>query len=288
MTGYIDDTDRIGDLIIQVFADDSGASDPRDDDNAAEIRGSHRNYTIGDGEPPAEHMRILERGRGLRLLHRYMRRYGDPAADWSPLLAFRGLAMYDHSGVTYWTVEPDSNGHHAFDAAGWDSGLVGYAYVNKVGADMVGTDDAAAALEAEVKEYADWASGNVWAYRIVKPCDHADEHATDELIADCPHAEEIESTYGFIGDPSYAWEEARASAKSYGEPEMYDASQAGAGARMWRDDRATRTARFCRAIVRVLRRPGRMAYRPIRTPRLGCYRTVQLARHCARHAGRSS
>lgn len=212
MTGYVDDTERIGELIVQVFADDTGATSPREWDNASTIYGDHRNYTIGDGEPPAEHVRILERG-GLSLLNRYMRRFGDPV-DGTPVLAFRGLAMYDHSGITFWTVAPGDSGHHAFDSAGWDSGLAGYAYVTKTQADLLGVTDPAGALEDEVKEYASWAEGNVWAYRILKPCEHTDEHDTDEQRADCPHAEEVGSCYGFIGDPSYAWEEARAEAKA--------------------------------------------------------------------------
>jgi hypothetical protein len=213
---YSDGTERIGDLIVQVFADDTGATSPREWDNASEIHGTHDRYEIGDGKPPAEHMQALERG-GLRLLNRYMRRFGDPASDGSDVLAFTGLAMYDHSGITFWTVEPGDSGHHAFDSAGWDSGLVGYAYVtrarwNKLGA--ADTTEAASVLEAEVKEYDDWAKGNVWAYRVVKPCDHADEHDSDEDRADCPHSDEIDSCYGFIGDPEYAWDEARAAAKA--------------------------------------------------------------------------
>jgi hypothetical protein len=222
---YTDGTERIGDLIVQVFADDSGASNPREFDNLAAIHGTHDRYEIGDGKPPAEHMQALERG-GLRLLNRYMRRFGDPASDGSAVLAFRGLAMYDHSGITFWTVNPGESGHHAFDSAGWDSGLVGYAYATKARADELGADvaDVAEQLEGEVKEYDDWAKGNVWAYRVVKPCDHADEHDSDEEIADCPHSDEeiadcphsdeVDSCYGFIGEPSYAWEEARAAAKA--------------------------------------------------------------------------
>lgn len=226
MTGYVDDTERIGDRIVQVFADDTGATSPRDNDcNLAYIYGSHDRYTIGDGEPPAEHMRALERG-GLTLLYRYMRRYGDPETG-SPILAFRKLCMLDHSGVTYWTAELGTSARHWSDQAGWDSGSVGYVYVTRerwdamgmadarvIGADGAETSaDAAEVIVSEVQEYADWASGNVWAYRVVKPCDHADEHDSDEEIADCPHADELDSCHGFIGDPKYAWDEARSAAQ---------------------------------------------------------------------------
>jgi hypothetical protein len=218
MRTYVDDTERIGELIVQVFADDTGATSPREWDNLAAIHGSHDRYEIGDGEPPAEHMRALERG-GLVMLYRYMRRYGDTSTEGNPaLVAFRKLCMLDHSGVTYWTAELGTSSRHWSDSAGWDSGAVGYAYINRARWDaMMGADTdmstAVEAIDGEVKEYADWASGNVWAYRVLKPCDHTDEHDSDEERADCPHAEEVDSCYGFIGDPSYAWEVARAAAR---------------------------------------------------------------------------
>lgn len=206
---YIDRTERIGSLIVQVVADTTGASDPRDNDNIARIYGEHRRYAIGDGEPPAEHRRILERG-GVAMLYRYMRRYG--AEDYSPMLAFSKLAMLDHSGISYYTVEIGRSSHHWSDSAGWDSGTVGYVYVNRKNWDTMHGGDIAIADEviaAELKEYDDWARGNVWGFVISRPCDNADEHETDEEIADCPHAETVESVWGFVGDPEYCWESAK-------------------------------------------------------------------------------
>lgn len=231
---YIDGTERIGDLIVQVFADTYGdSSSPRDFDNVTEIYGDHRHYEIGDGKPPASHQNILERG-GIRLLYRYMRRFGDPESK-SPVLGFRKLNMLDHSGITFYLGEIGTSSAHWADPGGWDSGSVGYVFITRARWDEHAGSDPFEEVEgehqfplgsvpvkeqrwlnllkAEVQEYDDWAKGNVWAFRVVKPCDHADEHGNDESIADCPHAEVIESVFGFIGDPKYAWEEARSAAQ---------------------------------------------------------------------------
>jgi hypothetical protein len=68
-------------------------------------------------------------------------------------------------------------------------------------------------LKDEIKEYGDWASGNVWGYVITKPHD-APEHEDEEpeRVVECPHSEEIESIFGYIGDPKYALGEGLAAA----------------------------------------------------------------------------
>lgn len=195
------DTERVGGLIVQIVPDEDPTS-PREFDNLSVIYGSHHHYTIGDGEPPADEARVLERG-GIRLLYRWLRR-------WKGVLAFTKLGMYDHSGVSYYPVPIGSNGHHMFDEAGWDSGVVGYAYVTKERADYMGSpyDSLDRQLASEIEEYSDWASGNVWAFTITKPCLQHYEHGSDEAIAVCPHSETVGSCGGFIGDPKYALEEA--------------------------------------------------------------------------------
>jgi hypothetical protein len=212
MYGYVDTTLRVGNLIVQVVADDGGyASNPRENDNLAHIYGSHRNYTIGDGEPPADEMRALERG-GIRLLYRWLRRYRGA-------VAFTKLGMYDHSGVTFYAVslDPPSNGHHAFDAAGWDSGIAGYAYVDAERLAYMGTDatDAESVMLSEIKEYASWAEGDVWGYVVSKPCDHPDEHDSDADIAACPHSTLLDSCWGYIGESGYALTEGKSIAERH-------------------------------------------------------------------------
>lgn len=225
---YIDGTERIGDAIVQVFADTSGAGDPRDADNLSEMVFLHRRYSLGDRQELEPDEDAALRGGGLEGLRTHLARQPEG------LLALTEVGMYDHSGVTIYPVSgTDPNrGHATGDAAGWDSGVLGFAYITRKrwdelhgGDPEAPTDDkdvlgkpitvraADAALTGEIQEYDDWLTGNVWAYRIVTPCDHADEHDSDEEIADCPHSEVIDACYGFVGDSKYAWEEARASAR---------------------------------------------------------------------------
>ena len=210
MYEYVAETRRVGGLIVQVVADTSGASSPREFDNLSVIYGQHRNYTIGDGEPPTDEMAALDRG-GVRLVARYVRRF-------KGAVAFCKLGMYDHSGVTFYAVPMGDNGHHAFDSAGWDSGCVGYAYITRARLDEMGSpiEKVDEYLAAEIEEYDDWAKGNVWGYVVTKPCDHArHEHETDEEIAACPHSEHVDSCWGFIGDDKYAMQEGVSVAESY-------------------------------------------------------------------------
>jgi hypothetical protein len=232
--GYVHRTERLVDhegntIIVQVVADEDGsACDPRDNDNYTRIYGDHRHYTIGDGKPPSEHQYILDRG-GIRLLYRYMRLLGDPANKHSKVLAFTKLGMYDHSGITVYTSPMGSSAEHWADHGGWDSGAVGYVYIAQDRWDLLGGGDPYEAvdgeakfplgnipikqqrvwhnLEAEVDEYDDWCKGNVWGVVWTKPCDHADEHSSDETMARCPHAES-DSVWGFIGDPDKVWPDA--------------------------------------------------------------------------------
>ena len=226
---YVADTKTVGNLIVQVVADMLGeASNPRDDSNVSRIYGEHRHYTIGDGEPPADEMAALERG-GIRLLYRWLRRY-------KGVVAFTKLGMYDHSGITVYSVPIGNNGHHAFDSAGWDSGIVGYAYVSReTWTECCGDDDplapvdgemkigfgtipvtmtkAAKYLEDEIDIYDSYVKGEVWGYVVTKPCDHGHEDEDEDTIAACPHSEILDSCWGFIGEDKYAMEEGLSVAK---------------------------------------------------------------------------
>lgn len=222
---YIERTERVGDLIVQIKADDSGLADPRDNDNVTEIVFLHRRYILGDRQSlTSGEEQAIEHG-GIAALRKHLARQPEG------LIALTKIGMYDHSGITIYTVEDAGNGHAPLDEAGWDSGIVGFAYVTRKrwAEIMADTDPAApydgdgvgkgktwadAVIAQEVSEYDDWLTGNVWGFTITKPCDQTDEHDTDEEIADCPHAEEIGSCWGFIGDPSYAWNEAKAEAEA--------------------------------------------------------------------------
>jgi hypothetical protein len=235
---YIDDTEKIGDLIVQVFADMTGGDGPRDWDNVGHMLCWHPNYELGD-----EQFRSPEDVGGSRSM--------EEVSEW--LIKERGaivllpLYLLDHSGIsmsygsviqTEGATADDIRSSRRFmgDDAGWDTSMVGFIYATEKAKEEAPHGDLwepieveeseylrgkqkvmkpwiVACLQGEVKTYDDYLTGNVWAYRTVKPCDHADEHDTDEEIADCPHSEVVESCFGFIGDPKYAWEEARAAAQ---------------------------------------------------------------------------
>jgi len=184
--------ERVGSLAVVVDYDAFPTS-PREFDNLTIIRGDHDRYNIGDGKPLDTHEDALNRG-GIRLLARYLRMC-------EGAVAVAKLGLYDHSGVSYSIVPLGS------EYRGWDSGVVGYVYVTRarwlefMGTPWTGSDDDVSrvneAMKSEVSEYSDWASGQVYGYRIVRPCDDP-AHEDDEAI-DCDHAEELESCWGFIG-----------------------------------------------------------------------------------------
>lgn len=187
------------DLIVEIIADSDPMS-PREWDNLSVIYGDHRRYEIGDGKPPEDEARALDRG-GWPLLRRYLR-------TCKGALAVTRLGMYDHSDVSYYPVADGSNGTAAFDSAGWDSGVVGYAYVTQARAEELGAplDSLAAQMAGEIEEYSDWASGNVWGYRVTR------KHDPECDAIDCPHDTEVASCWGYIGDTKYALEEGMAAA----------------------------------------------------------------------------
>ena len=235
---YVHRTERVNDLIVQVVADEGGVmGNPyKEYDQTSEVFGQYRNLDID--EPPREHLRILERV-GLRGLVRYMRLFGDPR-DGSKLLAIKQLGLYDHSGITVWTEEIGTRKSppHVMDDAGWDTSHIGYVMISQGRWDKINGGDpheevdgearvgfgrvpvkmtrAYAILDAEVKEWDDWLRGNVWGYVVTKPCLEglSEAHDSDEEIASCPHAEHVDSCWGFIGDPDEVWSEAKAAAEA--------------------------------------------------------------------------
>jgi len=201
------ETFEVGDLRVRICYDEGGSDSPRDWDNVTKIYGEHRSYTIGDGDPPPEHKEVLERG-GLRLLYRWLRRYGD-------IIVFAKLGMLDHSGISFYPVLMGDSATHWVDYGGWDSGCVGYVYVARedwvkccgdtdpfemvdgeakfpLGSVPVKVARAWRVLEDEVETYSDWANGQVFGYIIEKPHDCGTEH--------CPHDTVLDSCWGFIGD----------------------------------------------------------------------------------------
>ena len=188
----IDDMDeQVGDATIIEYHQDEDGPNPRTDyDNVGVIVDWHRREEIGDRKPSEHEEQALKRG-GFPLLRRYMRRYEDMAV----LLP---VSLLDHSGLHIWV----GGGAHWSDAAGWDSGTVGFIYCTReqVKAEWAGDlEQAERYLEQEIETYDSYLKGECYGY-VVKL-----------------NGEVVDSCWGFLGDIKYCREEARASAKLYEE-----------------------------------------------------------------------
>jgi hypothetical protein len=194
----------VGDLVVRVVYDEDGeAGNPREGDNLAEIVCDHRRYTIGDRKPNPDEVNAIERG-GWKLLKRWLELHG--------AIAFTKIGMYDHSGITIYPVGLESRGAHIFDSAGWDSGIVGFAYITRkrwaelMGDTPIAAENADEHLEGEIKNLDTYLRGEVYGYTVTRP--HAE-------CGDwkCPHSEVLDSCWGYLGDPDYVATEARSSAE---------------------------------------------------------------------------
>jgi hypothetical protein len=124
------------------------------------------------------------------------------------------LYLYDHSGISISTTPFTGRAQHAE----WDSGQVGYIIVSlskvreEYGIKKVSKkvrEQVLLNLEAEVKEYDQYLKGEVYGYVIKEhivcdSCEHDDE-------------KEIDSCWGFIGEPEDVLIEARGVVDSYGD-----------------------------------------------------------------------
>lgn len=103
------------------------------------------------------------------------------------------LALLDHSGLHIWV----GRGPHWSDPGGWDSGQVGWIYCTKKkareewGKRKDYLEKARKCLEAEVAEYDQYLTGDVWGY-----------------VIETPDGEQVDSCWGFFGS-EYCKEEAK-------------------------------------------------------------------------------
>ena len=235
----MDRIERVGDLILMVVPDTLGDySDPRAGDNLSEMVFLHRRYSLGDRQEVTPGEGEALRGGGFEGLRKHLERL--PAG----LVAITEVGMLDHSGLTIYPVSGTGpkRGEHWVDPGGWDSacsaspsspmsdGMRCMVAIPRdrwtarsdlpLGSVPVTRRLADEALLSEIREYDSYLRGDVWGYVVVKPCDDLDDHDEDDLyeIADCPHSDEIESCYGFIGDAKYAWEEGLAAAQAAATP----------------------------------------------------------------------
>ncbi len=111
---------------------------------------------------------------------------------------------YEHGGITVSTSSVDNA--NPFSCP-WDSGQVGFIYMSrdKVRETMCVprnspiaklAEHAGEIMNAEIAEYANYLEGQVFGY-----------------VVESPEGDEIDSCWGFIGEPSYAMEEGKNMAK---------------------------------------------------------------------------
>lgn len=175
------ETFQVEHLTVKIVRDDIPMN-PRDYDCGSLFFAWHKRYLVGDdptkhGMPNSAH--IHDEFESMDAIRAYIEETFKPKC-------ILPVYMADHGGVSFSTGSFNDP---------WDSGQVGFIFTH--GDD--GFIDPEAALKAQVEEYSDWASGNVWGF-VVEGAEY-----------DGPES----SCWGFIGDPSKSGvvEEGLASAK---------------------------------------------------------------------------
>ena len=161
--------------------------DPREWQRLGEMVCWHRRYNLGDRQPDSQEEEALNRG-GFKLLDRYLR-IAKGATQVIP------LGLIDHSGISMYA----GGGSHWSDAAGWDSGTVGFIFDTPQLREECGTppDLVEKGLREEIEVYDEYLTGQVYGYVAA------------------PDEDDQDSCWGFFGcsrDDSYLREEAKASA----------------------------------------------------------------------------
>jgi hypothetical protein len=162
--------ETIGNYIIKIYQDESPYS-PREDDNLGTMICFHRRYSLGDKHNfSVEEAQDMTKGKDIISLPLY---------------------LYDHSGITMNTT--------GFSCS-FDSGCVGFIYVTKeqvrkeydvkrITKDIL--EKVKKVLEAEVKVYDQYLTGDVYGYQVceVSKCELGHEHE-----------EEVSSCWGYYGE----------------------------------------------------------------------------------------
>lgn len=165
---------------VTIYFDPYPVNPRTDYDHLGTIAHWHRRYDFGEQISPDE--------TGVDSI--------DGLADWAK--AERGATvvlpvyLYDHSGQTI-STSPFS--------CPWDSGQVGIIFDTPEGREKIGTPPEliAEALEAEVREYDLYLTGQVYGYEVERD------------------GEFVDSCWGFLGDLDYVRSEANAAADAEGE-----------------------------------------------------------------------
>jgi len=168
------ETRDVGEFTVKVIPDDSGSAEsPRDWAPLGKFFGFHNRYASPDKPPaqdPQEARAIAERGDNICL----------------------PVWMYDHSGTCYRAAETNPF------SCPWDSGCFGFIYITRREARNIfgwariteeRRQQVLQHLKSEVKEYSAWANGEVYGF-----------------VVEDSEGDEVDSCWGFIGDPEYAME----------------------------------------------------------------------------------
>jgi hypothetical protein len=173
---------------------DEDAADPRENDNVSKMFFWHTRYDLGDSE---------ERN-ASRASDRFEELAGWDAVgelieeEYGPLAAIVPVSMIDHSGLHLYV----GSGAHPSDPGGWDSGMIGFAFVTQATVEYERHVDASLRdediewarkmIEAELDEYNLYLGGGYVGY-----------------VIENPNGEIVDSLWGF-DDVDYAIESAKA------------------------------------------------------------------------------
>lgn len=148
-------------VTVKLYPDDSPDS-PRDWDNVAVMACDHRRYDLGDGTLADLIGRDLDGFKSMAHLKRYLGIAKDAAV-------VMPLYLIDHSGISMST-----GSFNYCDPQGWDSGIVGIAWVTraKARAELIANegetlaDAARRCIQGEVATYDQYLTGDVYGYVV--------------------------------------------------------------------------------------------------------------------------
>ena len=177
MEKYVVDEHKQDNYVVKVYQDESPYS-PREDDNLGTMICFHKRYDLGDKHnyKSSDYSSWNEQRKELQ--------------KEKPCVILP-LYLYDHSGITMNTT--------GF-SCGWDSGQVGWIFVTK---EQVRKEynvkyitqkireKVKKVLEAEVKVYDQYLTGDVYGYVVSK---------VTECELGCEHEEEVSSCWGYYGE----------------------------------------------------------------------------------------
>jgi hypothetical protein len=189
----IAETVEYRDHLIEIHYDPEPMS-PRDWDNGTHMVCFHTRYDLGD-----KHDLRSEDHAGWAELVAAIRETYDVVGPILPLW------LYDHGGITMRVGGADDNGNPFMDAGGWDSGIVGFIFMDRAGQEMCGTPDdhIETCLKGDVETYDRYLTGQVYGHVIKGP------KLTRTVLDDSGHVlrtfterEEVDACWSYYGEVS--------------------------------------------------------------------------------------